>query len=115
MDTDGQKKTCIGNGNTRNVYVLNNVNLNIVDSIKDLSVIVASDLSGPINVSEVVKKANKITNAILHAFCSHDINLYIRAFNVYISPLIKYCCYVWLPSLCCDIDLIENLQRTFTS
>ena len=56
----------LGNGNTRNVYVLNNVNLNIVDSVKDLGFIVTSDLSCLMNVVEVVKKANKISNAILH-------------------------------------------------
>ena len=49
---------CLRNGNTRNVYVLNNVNLNIGDSIKDLDVIVTSDLSWHLNVAEVVKKAN---------------------------------------------------------
>ena len=49
---------CLRNGNTRNVYVLHNVNLNIGDSIKDLDVIVASDLSWHLNVAEVVKKAN---------------------------------------------------------
>ena len=95
-----------GNGNTRKLYVLNNVNLNIVDSVKDFGVIITSDLSLHMNVVEVVHKVNKISNAILHAFCSHDINLYMRAFIVYVSPLIENCCYVWIPSLCCDIDLI---------
>ena len=55
----------LGNGNTRNVYVLKNVNLDVVDSIKDLGVIVTSDLSWHMNVVEVVKKANKISRAIL--------------------------------------------------
>ena len=64
------------------MHILNNVNLNIVDSDKNLGVIVTSDLSWHTNVIEVVKKINKITNAILHAFCSHDINLYMRAFKV---------------------------------
>ena len=44
----------LGNRNTRNVYVLNNVKLNIVDLIKDLGVIVTSDLSWHINVVEVI-------------------------------------------------------------
>ena len=66
------------------------------------------------NVVKVFKKSNKISNATLHAFCSHDINLYKRAFNFYVSPLIEYFCYVLLLSLCCDIDLIENVQRAFT-
>ena len=81
----------LGNGNSRNVYVLNNFNLNIVDSVEDLGVIVTSDLSWHMNVIEVVKKAGKISKALLCAFCSHVINLCICAFNVYVSPLIEYC------------------------
>ena len=77
----------LGNGNTRNIYVLNNVNLNIVHSVKDLSVIAISDLSWHMNIAEVVKKTYKISNAILHALCSHDINLYKCAFNVYVPPV----------------------------
>ena len=61
------EKICIlylGNGKNRNVSVLNNVNLNIVDSVKDFKVIATSDLSWHINVVEVAKKANKLSNAI---------------------------------------------------
>ena len=50
------EKTCmlyLGNGNSRNVYVLNNVNLTVVDSVKDLGVIVTSDLSWHIHISRV--------------------------------------------------------------
>ena len=73
----------LGISNTRNVHILNNVslyilnnnNLNIVDSVKDLSVIVTSDLSWHMNVVEVVNKANNLSNAIIQVFCNHDINL----------------------------------------
>ena len=32
---------------------------------------------------EIFKKAIKISNALLHAFCSHDMILYLRVFTVY--------------------------------
>ena len=72
----------LGNGNTRNMYVLNNGNLIVVDSVKGLAIIFTS-VSWHMNVVKIVKKTNKRSYAILHAFCNHDINLYMHAFNGY--------------------------------
>ena len=38
----------------------------------------------------------------------------MKAFDVYVRPLVEYCSYVWNPTLQCDIDLLENVQRCFT-
>ena len=37
-----------------------------------------------------------------------------RAFIIYGRPLVKYCSSVWSPHFKQDIDLIENVQRSFT-
>ena len=63
---------------------------------------------------QLSKKAYRVCNAILHSFKSHNVNLYMRAFDSYVQPIVQYCCYVWYPVLCKDIDLIENIQRCFT-
>jgi hypothetical protein len=77
--------------------------------MKDLGVFISSDLSWHANVLEVCRKANFVCNTILHSFKSHDILLYMRAFDTYVRPIVEYCCYVWNPTLCYDIDLIENV------
>ena len=61
-----------------------------------------------------VVQASKISNTVLHVFCIHDINLYMRTFNAYVSPLMEYC-YEWLTLLYCDINLIENVKRILSS
>jgi hypothetical protein len=104
----------IGSKNTRNVYNINGAAIGPVDSIKDLGVYVCSNLSWSQHVYETVKKANKVCNVILHAFINHDINLYMSAFNCYVEPILDYCCYVYNPVLCRDIDVIENVQQAFT-
>jgi len=38
----------------------------------------------------------------------------IRAFIVYVRPILEYNCVVWSPSLKKDIDLIEKVQKRFT-
>ena len=61
------------------MYVLNNVNLNIVDSVKELGVIITCDRSRHKNIVKFVKKASKISYVVLHAFCSYcSIILYSR-------------------------------------
>ena len=37
-----------------------------------------------------------------------------RAFIIYVRPLLEYCSLVWSTHFKQDIDLIENVQRSFT-
>jgi hypothetical protein len=72
------------------------------------------DLNWSLHVNEVVEKANKISNVILHGFRCHNVDLYMSAFNTYVKPVVEYCNYVWNPVLCRDINAIENIQRSYT-
>ena len=63
-----------------------------------------------INNDEV---AHQRANCILRTFVSKDINLLMRAFIVYVRPIVEYCSVVWSPSLK-NIELIEKVQRRFT-
>jgi len=38
----------------------------------------------------------------------------VRAFTTYVRPLLEYCTPVWSPYFIKDIELIENVQRSFT-
>jgi ribonuclease P/MRP protein subunit RPP40 len=104
----------IGAKNPHRVYSINDTPIASADSIKDLGVNIVSDLSWSKHVSEVVKKANRTCNVILHGFANHNIELYMSAFNSYVKPILNYCCYVYNPVLCRDIDLIENVLRAYT-
>ena len=53
-------------------------------------------------------------NCILQCFLSGDVNLLVRAFIVYVHPIVEYCPVVWSPSLKHDIYLIEKVQCRFT-
>ena len=104
----------IGSKNPRHVYSINGTDIVAVDTIKDLGVHVSHDLSWSVNVQEVVKKANKIANVILHAFRCHNVDLYMSAFSIYVKPILDYCSYIWNPVLCRDIDVLENVLRAYT-
>ena len=104
----------IGAKNLRHVYNINGQNIVAVVTVKDLGVHVTSDLNWSVQVNEVVKKANRITNVILHAFRCHNVDLYMSAFAIYVKPILDYCNYVWNPVLCRDINAIENVLRAYT-
>ena len=47
----------------------------------------------------------------MHFFHCHDVNIYLRAFNVFVQPMLDYYCFIWNITLCYDIDNVENVQK----
>jgi len=95
-------------------YNINNNVLPVVSSCRDLGIIVSSDLSPRLHINAVVLKAQQRANLILRCFISRDLIVLQRAFIVYVRPLLEFNTVVWSPSLKCDIDNIERVQRRFT-
>ena len=51
---------------------------------------------------------------ILRTFVSQDVSLLIRAYLVYVRPVVEYNTVVWSPYTINDIETIERVQRRFT-
>jgi hypothetical protein len=51
---------------------------------------------------------------ILKSFHSHDRSLMMKAYCIYVRPLVEYCSAVWSPHTHCLFDKIEKVQRFFT-
>ena len=62
----------------------------------------------------MVAKAHQRSNAILSSFVSRDSDLLVRAFSVYVLPLLEYNSVVWSLQSVQDIELVECVQRRFT-
>jgi ribonuclease P/MRP protein subunit RPP40 len=84
------------------------------NSVRDLGILVESNLKPSAHCSYIVLKANARAKLILKAFLSRDYKSLTRAFAVYVRPLLEYCSPAWSPHNKGDIDLIENVQRAFT-
>jgi ribonuclease P/MRP protein subunit RPP40 len=104
----------LGPKNPHIQYKIKDVNIQAKGLVKDLGVVMSDDLSWHAHCVETVKKANCVANAILHSFACNDISVYMGAFNTYVRPILEYNCFVWNPVLCCDIDIVENVQKCFT-
>jgi len=77
-------------------------------------VLLLVDLSPSQYINDVVRKGHQRANLILRCFVSQNVNLLVRAFVVYVRPLLEYNSSVWSPSLKRDVTLIEQVQRRFT-
>ena len=61
------------------------------------------------------------TNAVINEFssvqfmcCEQGLHLLVRAFIVYVRPIVEYNSVIWSPVAKHDIELVEKVQRRFT-
>jgi len=85
--------------------------LPIVPQTRDLGDVVCRDLSPTAHVQDIVAKAHKCAKLILRTFESRDIDLLVRAYLVYVRPIVEYNSVVWSPYTTKDTEAIERVQR----
>ena len=106
-------------GSTQNYAYLhiNNDVLPVVDQVSDLGGIWSTDYGLHTSTLRLPKRTSvQIANAIHRAFVSRDDTkpILVRAFLVYVRPIVEYNSIIWSPHLKQDIEAIENVQRWFT-
>ena len=85
------------------------------DQVKDLGVIVFSDMSWSHQVSSMASRARKVAAWVLSAFkCRNRITM-LTLYKSLVRSHLEYCCPLWNTSKISDIQQIEGAQRTFTS
>ena len=95
-------------------FVIDNIHIAHVDHVCDLGVTIDSQLKFRKHINNIVSKANQRKSLILRSFLSRNPANLIRAFKVYIRPLLQDASTTWSPSYITDILLLESVQRDFT-
>jgi len=88
--------------------------LPVVNFCVDLGITISNDLSPHLHINTIVAKVHKRANAIHRCFISKDVNTLMRAFIVYVRPIVEYNSSLWSPHFKSDIESIESVQRKFT-
>ena len=84
------------------------------DQVKDLGVIVSSDMSWSHHVSSMASRARKVAFWVLSAFkCRNRITM-LTPYKSLVRSHLEYCCPLWNTSKISDIQQIEGVQSTFT-
>jgi hypothetical protein len=80
----------------------------------DLGINIDEKLNFSTHIDIIRRKAHTRANLILRCFLSKNCDSLVKAFKVYVRPLIEYCTIIWSPVLIKHINAIENIQRQFT-
>jgi hypothetical protein len=100
--------------NTFRDYFLNGIAIPHHTEYVDLGVTISSDLTFEPHISKIVSKARQRTSTLFRGFLTRNLTTMRQAFITYIRPILEYNSLVWNPTYIHLIDLIENVQRTFT-
>jgi hypothetical protein len=106
----------MGNRNPSRDYNLNDsiVPLQSVTCMRDLGILVRSDLSVRDHCVKVASQALQKVGIIFRSFVSCDVSLLVRAYTTYARPILECSTVVWSPHRLSDISRIERVQRQFT-
>lgn len=96
-------------------YHLDSFELPDVKCITDLGICISNNLKFRTHINNIVSKAHQRASLILRCFKCRDPNILLKAFLVYVRPLVEYCSQVWSPISLTDINKLERVQRRFTS
>lgn len=83
--------------------------------VLDLGVTLSRDGSFTLHITNITKKARKQAGWILRTFRTRDITPMLTLYKSLIIPLLEYCCQLWSPWRVGEIQLLESVQRSFTS
>jgi len=86
--------------------MLNNTYIKAVDSIKDLGVIISSDLKFNHHISSIVARAHRVNNLIYKCFHCRDTDVLLKAHTTYVRPIVEYASVVWSPH---NVELLTSV------
>ena len=93
---------------------INAVCLPLVNTVKDLGILIDSLLKLDLHINSIVAKAHARAYLICRCFVSKDRHSLIKAFITYVRPLVEYASCVWSPSSIDLIRKIEAFQKRFS-
>jgi len=69
---------------------LGNKGLTTSENVRDLSVVVDSHLCFSEHIANIIRKAHQRANLIHRCFSSRNRDMLVKAFNVYVRPILEF-------------------------
>ena len=85
--------------------------LKSVKHVKDLGIMVSSDLSWSKQVNVTVNKANKLLGLVHRTVGSSNPGAFSTLYKSLVRPVLEYAATVWNPYLVKDVLALERVQR----
>ena len=97
-----------------NHYFLDGIQVQTVNSAKDLGIILTSDLKWKQHIARIQQKAFFVAYRIFYSFTSRNWYILLKAFKSFVLPILEHNSIIWSSHLKGDIHKIESVQRFFT-
>ena len=93
---------------------INNINLPMCHKTRDLDILIDSEINVKKHIYNITASANQRAFLVKKCFPSKDTSSLVKAFEVYVRPLVEYYSPVRAPSNTDVINKLESVQRRFT-
>ena len=98
----------------RGLYLLNGSRIQLVDSFKDLGVLVDNKLKFHGHIRKIAHKAGGVSMSLLKSTVCHTPKFMIHLWITHVRPLLEYCSVIWNTGYLGDLRLLESIQRRWT-
>jgi len=95
-------------------YYINGFKLSSERIVTDLGVQIDSNMRFNNHINSICSKAYSRIRMLFRGFASCNPELLVKAYKVYVLPLLEYCTVIWSPWQIGLINAVENVQRYFT-
>ena len=93
----------------------NGETIDISSELKDLGITIDSDFTFTTHIHNIIAKGKRMAGWALRAFESRDTKTMSTLLKQLVIPMVEYGCEIWSPVDQTAINLIESVQRSFTS
>ena len=84
------------------------------EHVKDLGVTMSADCSFREHINKICNSARNMCSWILRTFKCRSEDLMLTTWKSLVLPILDYCSQLWCPSKRGDIQLLEDVQKSFT-
>ena len=103
-------------GNQLYTYeVSDDVTLSSVDELRDLGVTMSADLSWGSHIGKIVSRGRSSAFWVMSVFGSREEEVMMTLYKSFVRSQLEYCSLLWHPQKNGVIEIIEAVQRAFTS
>jgi hypothetical protein len=88
-------------------YMLGNEHLNWCTEVRDLGVLADHKLLFNQHIANIIHKVLVRAHLIIRSFCSKDSGVLIKAFVMYVRPMLEYYSPIWSPFTNVNVNKLE--------
>ena len=95
--------------------VADDITLRPVHQLRDLGILMSSDLSWSPHIRAIANKAHQKASWVLSVFHTRTASVMLTLYKSMVRSLLEYCCPLWHPIKISDIQELESVQKAFTA